>query len=123
MSDEVKRQQAWEAKFDTERVKQTLDAQRERMRQRYAAATAVLCMMEDKVKQVLDQAGVHTVLYVPYLDYARQLFKLSRQRGISGNSATLAAQVLLDKWAARGMNPDVLATIRTQVFDIAAPTP
>jgi len=123
MSDEVKRRQAWEEKFNTERVKQTLDAQRERMKQRYDAATVMLCLMEEKTKQVLDQAGVHTVLYVPYLDYARQLFRLSRQRGISGSSAVLAAQVLLEKWAARGMNPDVLATIRTQVFDIAAPTP
>ncbi len=123
MSDEVKRILAWEAKFNTERVKQALDAQLERMRERYCAATLELCAMETKTKQVLDLSGVHTVLYVPYLDFARELYKLSRRRNVSGNSAVMAAQVLLDKWSARGLNASVLATIRTQVFDIAAPVP
>lgn len=123
MSDAVKRQHAWDVKFNTERVKQTLDAQRERMWARYAAATALLCAMETKTKQVLDEQGVQTVLYVPYLDYARQLYKLSRRRQISGNSAALAAKVLLDKWSARGLDANVLAVIRSQVFDIPAPTP
>jgi hypothetical protein len=44
---------------------------------------------------------------------------VSRGRGISDNSAIMAAQVLLDKWAARGLNAAVLALIRTQVFDKA----
>jgi hypothetical protein len=35
----------------------------------------------------------------------------------------MADQVLLDKWAARGCDPAVLAKIRTDVFDIAAPKP
>ena len=58
---------------------------------------------------------------VPYLNFGRQLYKLSRQQGISGESFAMAAQVLLDKWAARGCDPKVLAKIRTDVFDIAAP--
>jgi len=123
MSDPVKRILAWEAKFNTERVKQTLDAQLERMRERYCAATVELCAMEHKTKQVLDLSGIHTVLYVPYLDFARQLFRLSRVQTISGNSAAKAAQVLLDKWSARGLDPAVLASIRTQVFDIGTPAP
>ncbi|MFO7651822.1 MAG: hypothetical protein R6X13_10850, partial [bacterium] len=60
-------------------------------------------------------------LYVPYLNYGRELFRLSRQRGISGNSFALAAQVLLTKWAARSLDPAVLAAIRSQVFNIPAP--
>jgi hypothetical protein len=77
--------------------------------------------MEDKTRQVLNAAGVHSPFYVPYLDFARQLFKLTRKRGITGDSFSLAAQVLLEKWAARGLNPDVLAAIRSQVFDAGAP--
>jgi hypothetical protein len=42
-------------------------------------------------------------------------------RGISGETFALAASVLLSKWAARGLDPDVLAAIRTEVFDIGAP--
>ena len=44
-------------------------------------------------------------------------------RGISGETFALAASVLLSKWAARGLDPDVLAAIRTDVFDVAPPTP
>ena len=113
--------QNWAEKFKTDRVKAKLDDKRERMLQRYADVTARLCAMEISVKQLLDFAGVSTILYVPYLNYGRQLFKLSRQRDISGNSFALAAQVLLDKWANRGLDPEVLDLIRTQVFDIYAP--
>ncbi|MEO0081992.1 MAG: hypothetical protein ABIL25_06850 [candidate division WOR-3 bacterium] len=123
MADMTQRIEAWDLKYDTERVKAILDAKRQRMLEHYVAATVEVCEMEAQTRQVLNQAGVHTALYVPYLDYARQLYRLSRVRQVSGNSFALAAQVLLDKWAARGLNPEVLATIRTQVFDIAAPIP
>jgi hypothetical protein len=46
---------------------------------------------------------------------------MSRQQNISGESFAMAAQVLLDKWAARGCDPEVLAKIRKDVFDIEAP--
>jgi len=84
---------------------------------------ASLCEMETKARQTLNAAGVHTIVCVPYLSYARQLYKLSREQGISGESFALGSQVLLDKWANRGLNPDVLAKIRTEVFDAVAPTP
>jgi len=113
--------QNWAEKLKTDRVKAKLDDKRERMLQRYADVTARLCTVEISVKQLLDFAGVPTILYVPYLNYGRQLFKLSRQRDISGNSFALAAQVLLDTWANRGLDPEVLDLIRTQVFDIGAP--
>ena len=71
---------------------------------------------------MLNAAGIHSSFYVPYLDFARQLWRLSRKRGISGESFALDAQVLLVKWAARGCDPDVLAAIRTEVFNIGAPT-
>jgi hypothetical protein len=35
----------------------------------------------------------------------------------------MVAKVLLDKWAARGLDSAVLARIRTEVFDVVAPTP
>jgi len=121
MADLVKRVESWDVKFDTERVKQVLDRKRQRMLERYAEAMAGVWDVEVRAKQVLNDAGVSTALFVPYLDFARELYRASRVRRISGNSFALAAQVLLDKWSARGLNPDVLANIRTQVFDIGAP--
>jgi len=93
------------------------------MRQRYEAATIAMTAMELKTKEVLNQQGVHTTNYVPYLSYARQLWKLTRQQNISGESFKMASQVLLEKWASRGQDPDVLAAIRTQVFNSPPPAP
>ncbi len=123
MSDANQRLTIWKIKTDTGKVKGILDDLRPDMLKHYEAAVASLCEMETKARQTLNAAGVHTIMYVPYLSYARQLYKLSRQQGISGESFALVAKVLLDKWAARGLNPDVLAAIRTQVFDTVAPTP
>ncbi len=123
MTDPNQRLTAWQIKTDTGRVKQILDTLRPAMLEHYKAAVASLCEMETKARQTLNAAGVHTIMYVPYLSYARQLYKLSRQQGISGESFALVAQVLLEKWAARRLDPAVLAAIRTEVFDVAAPAP
>jgi hypothetical protein len=123
MSDPNQRIMSWEIKTDTARMKQTLDTLRPNMLKHFEAAVASLCEMETKARQTLNAAGVHTIFYVPYLNYARQLYKLSRQQGISGESFAMGAQVLLDKWAARGLDSAVLARIRTEVFDASAPTP
>jgi hypothetical protein len=123
MTDPNQRQMNWQIKTETGKVKAILDDLRPDMLKRYEAAVASLCEMEVKTRQTLNAAGVHTIFYVAYLNYARQLYRLSRQQGISGESFALGAQVLLDKWSARGLNPNVLAAIRTQVFDAPAPTP
>ena len=104
-------------------MKEILDDLRPDMLKHYEAAVADLCEMETKARQTPNAAGVHTIMYVPYLGYARQLYKFSRQQGISGESFALVAEVLLQKWAARGLNAAVLARIRTEVFDIVAPVP
>jgi len=123
MTDSNQRRMNWQIKTEPGKVKAILDDLRPDMLKRYEAAVASLCEMEVKARQTLNAAGVHTIFYVAYLNYARQLYKLSRQQGISGESFAMAAQVLLDKWAARGCDPKVLAKIRTDVFDISAPKP
>jgi hypothetical protein len=123
MSDVTRRLDQWKAKYTPERAKSAMDAVYEKSAERYVAATVELCSMEEQTRQVLNAAGIHSSFYVPYLDFARQLWRLSRKRGISGESFALAAQVLLSKWAARGCDPDVLAAIRTEVFNIGVPTP
>ena len=123
MSDPNQRLTAWQIKTDTGRVKATLDTLRPEMLEHYKAAVTQFCATEAKSRQVLDSAGVQTILYVAYLNYSRQLYKLSRQQGISGETFALAAKVLLDKWSARGLDADVLVAIRTQVFDAAPPAP
>ena len=111
----------WARKYNVERVTKTLEGMRPAMLANYASAVGQLCAMEIAVKKVLDLSTVHTILYVPYLNFARRLYKLSRTRGVGGDSFALAADVLLKMYTSRGLNPVVLARIRSQVFDIPAP--
>jgi hypothetical protein len=121
MTDPKKRADRWKAKYNLKRVGETLGDLREDMAARYEAAISQVCVMEAKVREVINACGVSTSQYVPYLNFGRQLYKLSRQQNISGESFAMAAQVLLDKWAARGCDPKILAKVRKDVFDVEAP--
>ncbi|MEO0067850.1 MAG: hypothetical protein ABIK23_01800 [candidate division WOR-3 bacterium] len=116
MADLDKMVKRWLEKFTPARAKQTLEAVYDEMAKNYARAMVDLLAMEDQTRQVLNQSGIQSALYVPYLDFARQLFALKR-KGISGRSFQMAADVLLAKWSARGLNPIVLEKIRQEVFD------
>jgi len=122
MTDPKKRADRWKAKYNLKRVNETLTDLREDMAARCEAAMNQVYAMEMKVKEVINAAGVSTSQYVPYLNFGRQLYKPSRQQLISGESLAKAAQVLLDKWAARGCDPEVLAKVRKDVFDIEEPS-
>jgi len=115
------REARWKAKFKTDRIKSTLDDLRDQMAMNYSAAAGQINAMEMQVKQVINEAGVSTIFYVPYLNFGRQIWKMTRS-DISGNTAALAARVLLEKWAARGCDPQILARIRSEVFNIPEPT-
>jgi hypothetical protein len=101
VTDPNQRRVNWQTKTDTTKVKQIHDERRPDTLKRYEAAVASPCEMETRARQTLNAAGVHTIFYVVYLNYARQLHKLSRQQGISGGSFAHQAQVLLEKWAIR----------------------
>jgi len=127
MADPVKSAARWKTKYKVERVKDTLNSLREDMAIRYEAAMAELCATEGKVKEVINAYGVSTSQYVPCLNSSRQLYKLSHQQGISGESFALGAQVLLDKWAARGLEASgldrICSTPRHQLPEHLLPTP
>ena len=112
----------WDAKFKTDRVKATLDDKRPNMYMNVQAVFPMITAMELQVKQVLDGLGVSVADYAMYLAYGRELWALTRKE-ISGESAAMEADVLRQKWVARGKVTAVLEAIRSQVFNIPAPTP
>jgi len=123
MSDVTRRVSRWKAKYSPDIAAQTTSRIFADMTERYEAAMVALSSMETQAKQVLDASGINTMYIVFYLDYARQLFRLSHGRSISGATLAREAQVLLEKWQARGLDPVVLAAIRTDVFSVPAPAP
>jgi hypothetical protein len=120
MPDPFRRINKWNAKFNTERIKATLDEMRPAMLQNVQAVFPQIAMMEGQVKQTCDASGVSTIQYPFYLCFGRELWSLGRKE-ISGESAAQAAAVLVAKWTARGLAAPVLQAIRSEVFNIGAP--
>jgi len=120
MMDPARRIAKWNAKFDTERVKATLDVMRPTMLANVTAVFPMITAMELQVKQVCDGAGVPTIQYPFYLNFGREIWALTRKE-VSGESLALEAATLIAKWKARGLTEALLQAIRTDVFNVAAP--
>jgi hypothetical protein len=119
-NDPTARLNNWNEKYNLERVNAILTEKRPTMLQNMGAVIPLLAAMESQVKQVCDGSGVATIMYPFYLDFGREIWKLSRKE-ISGESLAKEAAVLITKWTARGLTQAVLQAIRTQVFNVAAP--
>ncbi len=120
MIDPTRRIAKWNVKFNTERIKATLDEMRPTMLQNVTAVTPMITAMELQVKQVCDGAGVPTIQYPFYLCFGREIWALTRKE-VSGESLALEAATLIAKWVARGLQTSVLQAVRTDVFNVAAP--
>ena len=120
MMDPAKRIAKWNVKFNTERIKATLDEMRPTMLANVTAVYPLITAMELQVKQVCDTAGVPTIQYPFYLNFGRELWALSRKE-VSGESLAQEAATLIAKWTARGLTQAVLQSIRTGVFNVGAP--
>jgi len=120
MIDPSKRIANWDAKYDTTRIKATLDQKRPGMIASVTALYPMIAAMELQVKQVCDGSGVPTIQYPFYLCFGREMWARSR-KDISGESLAIEAATLIAKWVARGLTQSVLQAIRTDVFNVSAP--
>ena len=120
--DPVRRVSNWDAKFKTDRIKAVLDDKRDAMFSRVSAVIPAIASMEGQVKQVVDGLGVPTIQIPFYLDFGREMWRL-QDKDISVETLAMEAAVLISKWTARGLTEAVLQAIRTQVFNVVAPTP
>ncbi len=110
----------WNTKYNTERIKATLDEMRPTMLAKVTAVFPMITAMELQVKQVCDGSGVPTIQYPFYLCFGREMWALTR-KDISGESMSLEAATLIAKWVSRSLTQSVLQDIRSQVFNVPAP--
>jgi len=118
--DPSKRIANWDAGYDTAAMKAKIDKKRADMFSRVQSKFVALSSMETQVKQVCDGSGVPTIQYPFYLCFGREMWSL-QDREVSGESLAQEAAVLIAKWVARGLTQAVLQSIRTDVFNVAAP--
>jgi len=120
MMDPTRRIAKWNVKYNTERIKATLDEMRPTMLQNVTAVFPMITAMELQVKQVCDGSGVPTIQYPFYLNFGREIWALTRKE-VSGESLAKEAATLIAKWVARGLTQSVLQAIRSDVFNVGAP--
>jgi hypothetical protein len=122
MSDDITRRiSRWKVKADPDKVAALLRELKDDMTRRQEFEQARLFLTEVKARQVLDSANVPTILYVFYLNFAREIH--NRAKRFSGPSLRREVDVLLEKWVARTLDRDILERIRDEAFSVAEPGP
>ncbi len=120
-NDPTKRIANWDIGFDTARIKGVLDLKRPKMFEHVQSQFVSIGSMELQVKQVCDASGVSVIQYPFYLDFGREMWHITHETEMSGESAAQEAAVLIAKWTARGLTQAVLQAVRTDVFNVSAP--
>jgi len=112
----------WNVGYNTTRIKEVLDEKRPDMLAHVSSVFPDLYAMETEVKQCIDGEGVSIIQYPFYLCFGREVWSLQR-KGVSGESLAVEVATLVAKWVARGLDQTVLEKVRTDVFNVSAPTP
>ena len=115
MSDPNQRLIAWQIKTDTGRMKETLDAMRPEMLEHCKTGGS---FQNAECRYQRSKCGRFS-RWRPCSHFAISPCPFAPRP--LGRDLCACASVLLSKWAARGLDPDVLAAIRIDVFDVDAP--
>ncbi len=110
----------WDRRYDPEHIKTVTTAEKPIYSAHAHTKFDDLYEMEISVKQVLNSAGVSTFQVAPYLAYSRSIWKAKQTH--HGETLAKEAAVIIAKVVARGLTQAICQTIRSEVFDIPAPS-
>jgi len=111
----------WNRRYDADRIKAIIDAEKPVFYGHAQVKFQMLAEMESAVKTVLNIAGISVKDTANYLAFSRQLWK--QDQTYAGTTLAEAAAQTIAHWVSRGLAQATMETIRSQVFNIPAPTP
>jgi len=117
MRTETDRIGQYDAKTAAPTVGLKVAAQLAGMKTNFAAGITAIVPILQQVQGILNAAAIPTIRYPFYYAYAREIWA-AENRGINGDTLTLMAQSLHDKWEANGLATATLVTIADSVFTI-----
>ena len=117
----LRRLQKFEAKYDPESIKKTIEKQRDAIIEQQWFKQAELEKIENLTKVILGEAIVQTPLIHAYLNFARQVWKIRNK--FSAEILKTETDIMLYKWTRRQLQESVLIRIRNEIFTLEAPTP
>lgn len=105
------RKRKYESKIDADVVRSRISAQKTYMVEQMESRAAELATIEANVKAIVESqtTPISSIMVPFYLNAARELYKLSKK--FSGTTLNKEADVVLDKWCARGLTGTVLQEI------------
>jgi hypothetical protein len=77
---------------------------------------------EIKVRELVSDGAVSTMTQPFYQAFAKQVRKM-RSSGLRGAGLLAQVDIVVNKWASRGLDIDILEKIRNSIYTLAAPTP
>ena len=117
MRTETDRINQYDAKTAAPTVGLKIAAQLSGMKTNFGAAITAIVPIMQQVQGILNAAAIPTIRYPYYYAFAREIWA-AEAKGINGDTLTLMAQSLHDKWEANGLATATLVTIADSVFSI-----
>jgi len=111
-----KRIERWDHKLDGDALSTIVGRLKADMKLRAVTTFEWIVEYENATKLLLDGQGIQSIFYPGYLNFSRELARLSSK--FSGVSLTANAAPLRTKWLARGLTQAVLEDIQVMVWNI-----
>ena len=117
----LRRIQKWDKKLAGDVLSKRVETLKPMMFSQIEAEFPTIVQVETKVKTVLGEFGIPTWQNPPYLNYSREIYKLSKQ--FTSNQLKKMADAAMVKWVFLDLNQTILEQIRNTIFTLTAPTP
>jgi len=117
----LRRLQKWDIKLVGDVLSEQVANLKPMMKSQIEVEFPALVEVENEVKVILGGVGISSSLNPPYLNFARETYRLSKK--LLGKQLLREVDAMMAKWITRGFDRDILERIRNTVFTLTAPTP
>lgn len=117
----LRRIQKWDKKLSGDVLSERVATLKPLMFSQIEAEFPTLVEVETKVKTVLGDAGIPTWQNPAYLNFGRELYKLTKR--FSGKQLLKMAEAAMVKWVYLDLAQPILERIRDTIFALTALTP
>jgi len=117
----LRRIEKWDVKLAGDVLSERVANLKPMMKSQIEAEFPALVEIENEVKVILGDVGISSSLNPPYLNFARETYRLSKR--LLGKQLLREVNAAMAKWIARGFDQDILERIRNTVFTLTTPTP
>lgn len=111
----------WDKRYTADHVSSIISTEKAKFLENNTASTADMVHYETLTQGVLNEQGVPIIDRPDYLSFSREVW--AKRRRFAGEALANEVATLISKWVSRTLQQSVLEIIRTQVYNISAPTP